>query len=78
MKEFLEYILSKIIGKDREASIDFVEDDSQIMITITLPEGSHGVVIGRGGKTINSIKTLLRLYQIKHNLPEKLLLLNIA
>ena len=64
MQDALEYILKNILENDN-FTID--EDDNEGFITYTIhaPQDQIGKIIGKGGRTINSIKNLLKIRAIK-------------
>ena len=63
MRDLLSYILEQITGE----KIEVEEDDSEgfTNFVIKVPQDKMGQVIGRGGKTINSIKNILKIKAIK-------------
>lgn len=63
MKNALVYILENII----EGKFEVTEEESDGFITfkISAPQEEIGKIIGKGGKTINSIKNLLKIRAIK-------------
>ncbi len=73
MKELLEYILQGITGSD-EINVEETENDSAVTFTIKSPKEYIGLIIGKEGKTIKSIRNILR---IKATLEEKLVDLDV-
>lgn len=65
MQELLRYILDSIIEGDY--SINEVDQDGFIVYNIHAPSDQIGRVIGKNGKTINAIKTLLKVRAVKEN-----------
>jgi predicted RNA-binding protein YlqC (UPF0109 family) len=75
MKEFLHFILAKLVSDEEAISIEETEEmDDVLRFTIKLPEGDYGTVIGKGGKTINAIRSLLNVYQTTHGEHKKIFL----
>ena len=67
MEEFLRYLIEKIVDKSDAIVIQKVEDDMVITFTISVNQADFGRIIGKKGKTINSIRTLLTIYGYKNN-----------
>ena len=65
MKDTLSYILTKITGV--EAEIEEENEDGFITFTAHIPKEQIGIVIGKSGKTIHAIKTLLKIQAIKED-----------
>lgn len=65
MQELLQYILDEII--EGEYTVTESDDNGFIVYSIKAPEDQIGRVIGKGGKTINAIKTLLKVRAVKED-----------
>lgn len=63
MKNALIYILENIIEGKFEVTEE--ESDGFLTLKISAPQEEIGKIIGKGGKTINSIKNLLKIRAIK-------------
>lgn len=64
MKQVLEYILENAIGNPQiEVSED--ERDGVLTFIISSPKEDVGKIIGKSGRTINSIKNILKIIAIK-------------
>lgn len=59
MKELLHYLLSKIIGSDAEIEINEEMDGEVIVFNISIPQEHRGLVIGKNGMNIISIRNLV-------------------
>jgi len=60
MKELLTYLLSGILGKD---DFDIEEETSEngfIRLKVLTDATNMGLIIGKNGRTINSIRNLLK------------------
>lgn len=67
MKDFIEYLAKLVVNKPE--SVEVVEElqtDITNLRLKTAPE-DIGLVIGKGGKIIRSLRTLLRIKGIKEN-----------
>lgn len=65
MNETLSYILKAILGTD--VKIEEEEESGFITFTARIPKDQVGIVIGKNGKTIHAIKTLLKIKAIKED-----------
>ncbi len=60
MENLVKYLISAVVGNDDfEVAIDESKPKLTV-ITITANEENVGKIIGRGGKTISSIRTIVR------------------
>ena len=59
MKQFLEDIVKAIVDKSDEVKISVIEGDSTEIYELTVGEGDLGKVIGKKGKNVGAIRTLL-------------------
>ena len=67
MKNFTEYLVKLIVNKPE--SVELVEDTQPDITNLRLKTAPEdiGLVIGKGGKIIRSLRTLLRIKGIKEN-----------
>ncbi|PID86320.1 hypothetical protein CSB08_00975 [Candidatus Gracilibacteria bacterium] len=63
--EFLQYILENIVSNKEDIKIERTEDEMGVLLTLSVNKDDMGVVIGKGGNTINSIRSILRLLGLK-------------
>lgn len=66
MEEFVTLLIKKIVTKPDSVEIARTEDDYQIRLDVTVADEDFGKVIGKGGRTINSIRTIFNLYRHNH------------
>jgi len=59
LQQTLEYILKAIIEKPEDVSVESVELDNFTTLTISAPKEKIGQIIGKEGKIIKSIRTIL-------------------
>ena len=59
MQKLLEDIVKAIVDKPDEVQININESENTIVYELNVGEGDLGKVIGKKGKNINSIRTLL-------------------
>lgn len=66
MKDLVTYIVKAIVEKPDEVSIEeSVLSDGKIILTVHTAPTDVGLVIGKMGKTINSIRSLVKIKAIK-------------
>ena len=59
MKELLERIIKAIVDKPDEVNIDLTESENTLIYELKVGEGDIGKVIGKKGKNVGSLRTLL-------------------
>ena len=66
MQELLEY-LAKALVDDPDAVVveQFDEDDGTVVLELSVGEDDYGKVIGRGGRTANALRTVLKAAAVK-------------
>lgn len=65
--DFLQFIIENIVKNKEEIKIERTEDDLWILLTLKVDKEDMWTIIGRWGATINSIRSLLRIYWLKQN-----------
>jgi predicted RNA-binding protein YlqC (UPF0109 family) len=77
MKELLVHIIKGIVNHPDEVSVDekeSVDFPGLTILTIDVNEEDKGVVIGRKGRTINSIRDIITISAIRNNKRVRVLL----
>jgi len=64
--ELLGSILKAIVDKPGEVKIEKTVDEMGVLLSVKLGEGDAGLVIGRQGKTIQSIRYLMAVIGSKN------------
>lgn len=59
MQELLEYIVKSLVSKPEEVKITEDRSGSEISLNLTVDPSDMGIVIGKSGQTIRSIRKLL-------------------
>ncbi|MEE8335944.1 MAG: KH domain-containing protein [Candidatus Neomarinimicrobiota bacterium] len=59
MKEFIETIVKQLVDKPDEVVINAVETEQRIIYELSVGEGDFGKVIGKHGRNISAIRTLV-------------------
>lgn len=65
MKEFLEYIIKEIVTKPESIVIDEVKEEGISIYKIHAAEEDMGLLIGKEGRTIKSIRNMAKAKAIK-------------
>ena len=59
--ELTEMIVKSLIKDEDSVSVkEFESDENEVLIEIIVSENEAGTLIGKNGKTINSIRTILQ------------------
>ncbi len=61
IKETLEYILSSITQKDDKVTVEEKQEEGLTVFEINAPQELIGKIIGKEGKIIKSIRTILNI-----------------
>ena len=61
MEDLLEFLARALVDKPDEVSVEgFDEDDGTIALELRVADDDVGKVIGRGGRTVSSLRTVMR------------------
>jgi len=74
MKEFLEFLIKQITSKPEEVKITENREDDTFIYHIKVSEDDMGIVIGKEGKTIKSLRNLAKAKAIRDNIRIQVLL----
>lgn len=77
MKELLVHIIKAIVNYPDDVSVeerDSVDFPGLTILTIDVNESDKGVIIGRKGRTINSIRDIITISAIRNNKRVRVLL----
>ena len=61
MKELLSYIVSNLVTQKEQVSITENKNNGITSFTITVAPDEVGKIIGKGGKIIKAIRTVMRM-----------------
>ena len=68
MKALLEYLARALVERPEAVSVEeFEEDDGTVVLELTVAEDDYGKVIGRGGRTANALRTVVKAAAVKDN-----------
>lgn len=63
--EFLQFIIENLVSQPDDIKIQRVQDELGILLTLSVAKDDMWIIIGKGGNTINSIRSILRIYGLK-------------
>ncbi len=66
--EFLKFIITSIVSHPEDVAVERKDDDLGTLLTLRVAQDDMGVLIGKEGKTINAIRTVLRTFGARHDL----------
>ena len=59
MEEFIEIAVKLLVDKPDEVQINIVESEQTIIYELTVGEGDYGKVIGKKGRNISALRTIV-------------------
>jgi uncharacterized protein len=61
VKELLTYLAQGLVDEPEEVSVEqFEEDDGTVVLELAVAQDDYGKVIGRGGRTAQALRTVVR------------------
>ncbi len=68
MEDLLEYLARSMVDEPDAVVVEsFEEDDGTIVLELEVAEGDAGKVIGRGGRTIAALRTVIKASAVKED-----------
>ena len=68
MRELLEYLARALVDSPDQVTIEeFEEDDGTLVLELSVDEDDYGQVIGRGGRTAQALRTVIKAAAVKDN-----------
>ncbi|MDO8184525.1 KH domain-containing protein [Conexibacter sp. JD483] len=68
MRELLEYLARQLVDSPDEVEVEeFEEDDGTLVLELAVAEDDYGKVIGRGGRTANALRLVVKAAAVKDN-----------
>ncbi|MEZ5120940.1 MAG: KH domain-containing protein [Solirubrobacterales bacterium] len=68
MKELLEELARRLVDEPDAVSVEqFEEDDGTIVLELAVADDDYGKVIGRGGRTAQALRTVVKAAAVKEN-----------
>jgi predicted RNA-binding protein YlqC (UPF0109 family) len=60
MVNVIEHINKSLVEDEASVKFEVSEEGDNVTVTVNVAEGDMGRVIGKGGATVNSIRTILK------------------
>lgn len=68
MRELLEYLARALVDDPEAVEVEeFEEDDGTVVLELSVGEDDYGKVIGRGGRTANALRTVVKAAAVQEN-----------
>jgi hypothetical protein len=68
VEELLEYLARNLVDDPDAVSVEsFEEDDGTVVLELEVAEEDTGQVIGRGGRTVAALRTVLKAAAVRHD-----------
>lgn len=68
MRELLDYLARQLVDNPDEVEVEeFEEDDGTLVLELAVAEDDYGKVIGRGGRTANALRLVVKAAAVKDN-----------
>ena len=66
MQELLEYLARALVDDPAAVCVEaFDEDDGSLVLELSVAEDDYGQVIGRGGRTANALRTVVKAAAVR-------------
>lgn len=65
--QFLQHIIENLVEQKDQININREEDELGILLTLWVAKEDMWVIIWKGGNTINSIRTIMRIHGTKND-----------
>ena len=68
MRELLEELAKRLVDRPEEVKVEeFSEDDGTVVLELTVAEDDYGKVIGRGGRTANALRNVVKAAAVRED-----------
>jgi len=68
MKELIEYIVKAVVDNPEDVNVTQVDGESTVVFELRVRQEDVGKVIGKKGRTINAIRTILNATAARANM----------
>ena len=68
MRELLVYLVKALVDEPDQVQVEaFDEDDGTLVLELSVADDDYGQVIGRGGRTAQALRTVVKAAAVKDN-----------
>jgi predicted RNA-binding protein YlqC (UPF0109 family) len=68
VRDFLVYLARQLVDEPDKVEVEeFEEDDGTLVLELSVADDDYGKVIGRGGRTAQALRTLVKAAAVKDN-----------
>jgi uncharacterized protein len=68
VRELLVYLAQQLVDEPEKVEVEsFEEDDGTLVLELSVGDDDYGKVIGRGGRTAQALRTLVKAAAVKDN-----------
>ena len=68
MRELLVYLASSLVERPDDVRVEELEeDDGTLVLELSVAEDDYGKIIGRGGRTAQALRTVVKAAAVKDN-----------
>ena len=68
MEELLVYLARQLVDEPDEVAVEaYDEDDGTLVLELSVADDDYGKVIGRGGRTAQALRTVIKAAAVKDN-----------
>ena len=68
MRELLVYLAQQLVDEPEKVEVEeFEEDDGTLVLELSVGDDDYGKVIGRGGRTAQALRTIVKAAAVKDN-----------
>jgi predicted RNA-binding protein YlqC (UPF0109 family) len=68
VRELLVYLAQQLVDEPEKVEVEsFEEDDGTLVLELSVGDDDYGKVIGRGGRTAQALRTIVKAAAVKDN-----------
>ncbi len=67
LENLLIFLVRQLVDEPEKVEVEGKETDSRVDLTLRVAQGDMGKVIGRGGRIIKAIRTVVKAASVKAN-----------